>query len=214
MRKTILISVIVVVVAASAGAAYWKITDVKSRAVPPVALQHVKNSSLRLANSLSFELTRSNVTYRELYQTLEKNVTEIDSHIIDIQSIETSRNRENVEPLIAYLRVGQDVLRAQEQYYQRQVAQNVTSSSFAEAQQRLHEASPFGHDYARTSAVRAAQEVTKANLELDAALGTFRSALLRLDKVRRDLERKPNGDVLCDPDLAGRVIEALSAHGA
>jgi len=79
---------VVALLAIGGGIGYF---EWRQHQVPVTLLPHLKSTTLRLANSLGYELQPSNVTYGELFESIGKHVTEIDSKIIDVQTLETLR---------------------------------------------------------------------------------------------------------------------------
>lgn len=205
MKRTI--GIIAAVVVATLGV-YFGYLEYRSRLVPEAVLPHVKNASLRLESSLSYELEPSHITYRELFDKLEKHVTELDSKVIDVRTLETPKNSTRMKPLLEYMKAVQDTLRAQESMYRKQLALSVAMESTEEAFRELRTTTSYGFDYARRAADRASERVTKANTEFGTARDAFRQSLERLDSVRKDLG-STSPTMLYDPQLPTRVIEKI-----
>jgi len=74
---------------------------------------HVKNVSLRLANALRYE-TESNtkITFKELFEKLETDISEIDKKLLDIQTASSPTYASITEPVLAYVKGTQELLRA------------------------------------------------------------------------------------------------------
>ena len=83
----------------------------RSQQLPPVTTEVVKNASLRMNDCISYRLRTSNITYAELLEKLQKDITEIDSKMIDLRSVQTNQNAAKLRPLLDYLHSGIEVLR-------------------------------------------------------------------------------------------------------
>lgn len=79
-----------------------------------VSLQaSIKQSSLRISNSSRFELdNESKIGYAELVRQLEQDIQEIEKSILEVQLLRSSRFDDHCIASVAYLRTGQDFLRA------------------------------------------------------------------------------------------------------
>jgi hypothetical protein len=208
MRAKLLARLLVVGVLAVAGVVGYR--EWSARQLPAQLLPHVKNVSLRVANSLAYELQPSNITYKELFEAIDKHLTEIDSKIIDAQTLETAKNRNAVEPLLEYLRAVQEVLRAQQSMYRKQLELSSALDSARDAVMELRRSSVYGYDYAKQSADRAEERSTKASAEYAEARDGFRKALEKLGKARAKAARVAPPETLCDPGLTTEVLVKLA----
>jgi hypothetical protein len=195
-----------------AGLAWYGYVEYRARMVPDAVLPHVKNASLRLENSLAYEIESTQITYRELFDTLSKHVTELDSRVIDVQTLETRKNAPRMQPLLRYMKAIQETLRSQEMTYRKQLALSVALESSSEAYRDMRGTTSYGFDYARRSAERASERVSKANTELQEAKASFRGTLERLGVARSSVVGVPS-TLLFDPALVPKVIEKFAKGG-
>lgn len=204
-------TVVALLLAGGGGLAYF---EWRQHQLPSSALPHVKNVTLRLTNSLGYELTPSNVTYGELLESIGKHITEIDSKIIDLQTLENSKNRAAVEPTLEYMRGVQEVLRAQQMLYRKQMQVASSTESLKQAFSELQNANYYGYAYAKRSVDRAEEEASNAATEYDDARRTFRVSLESLVKARAKVEQVVPNDMLCDPTLPAKVIAKAAKEPA
>src|SRR6266581_3807785 len=110
MTRTVVFAIIILLIVAGGIADYYWY---RAQQPPSVAEDIVKNASLRIDDCMSYHVQPSNTTYAEMLEKLQRNVTEIDSRIIDLRSAQTATNALKLQPLVDYLHAGIDVLRAQ-----------------------------------------------------------------------------------------------------
>jgi hypothetical protein len=211
VKKPILAGLVLVVVAA---ATYVIFDDYRARQVPPAALARVKNTSLRVSDCLSYEAQPTHVTYKELFDKIEKNVVEIDSNLIDVQTTETARNRPRVRPLSDYMKASQDVLRAQEALYRKQLDVSTAVDASAEALRDLRSSSYYGLEYARKAVRRASERYEKAIVEQQSAYEAFETTLQKVRAAREALTQIAPPDTLIDRALLSSVIVKLPREAA
>ena len=139
---------------------------------------HVKNASLRLANAVRYETEKdTKITYKELFEKLESDVAEIDKRIIDVQTLATPENKEVTDPVLAYLKSSQELLRALLQKYRTQFSVSSASDRLEREMDDLRNASYYGREYAVKSAQRALKNFEEAGKEYaDAATDVFSAA--------------------------------------
>jgi len=108
--KRVLLAILVIGVATAAWFGYAQYERV--RLVEQV-LPHVKNSSLRAENaSRTVTDTKTQMTYKELFDRLEADIAEVEKRVLEVQTIATDGTRPITNPSIAYLIATQEYLRA------------------------------------------------------------------------------------------------------
>lgn len=212
MNAKRLAALIVLAITAAGGALGY--TEWRKHQLPEAVLPHVKNVTFRVENSLSHELRDTNVTYGELFESLGKHITEIDSTIIDVQSVATSKNRAVVEPVLEYMRAAQELLRAQQSLYRKQLQLNASLEMFSEAVAELRDASYYGYEFARRSADRAEAQSKKANAEHSEAVTAFKVELDAFIKARARAATVVPEDFLPDATLPRKVIDKVHKAAA
>ena len=89
MKKAIflVIGLVVIFIVSFIFYRYYQISQVRNQLSPLV-----QNITLRTSNNVIFETEESKITYKELFEKIEKDLSEIDSKIIDLQTISASFN--------------------------------------------------------------------------------------------------------------------------
>lgn len=87
----------------------------------------IKNTSLRLSNSLNFETNKASITYKELFSKIEADIAEIDKHILTVQSASTDYTKEEMNKIIEYISASQIVLRSQLQVARKRLSVSISS---------------------------------------------------------------------------------------
>jgi hypothetical protein len=108
-RKVVLYSTAVIFIVAISffGYRYYKIRTALGTITPLL-----QNVSLRVSNDVRYEYEPSKITFKELFERIEKDLSEIDSKIIDIQSLPTTFSEDKISVAVAYAQSCQELLRA------------------------------------------------------------------------------------------------------
>ena len=211
MTKPILAALFLVAIAV---AGYFLFDDYRARQTPPVALARVKNTSLRVSDCLSYETQSTHVTYKELFDKIEKNIVEIDSNLIEVRTTETVKNRPRVRPLSDYMKVSQDALRAQETLNRKQLEVSSAVDASEDALRDLRSSSYYGLEYARKAVSRASERYEKAIAEQQSAYEAFESTLQKVRTAREALTQIAAPDALIDSTLLSSVIAKVPREAA
>lgn len=146
---------------------------------------HIKNTSLRVANSARYEIeSDAKITYKELFEKLESDITEIDKRLIDVQTLASPKTATLTDPAINYLKASQEYLRALLQKYRKGLA---LSSARGWAQKMIEEynaSSGYGADFAKRGAEKAIKEYGEAEKEFNAAIPELRAITQKLKEAR------------------------------
>lgn len=206
MKK--LIGVVVALVLAGFGyMAYAKYEDHKFiEAMSP----HVKNSSLRIANALRYVTEDgANITFKELFDNLESSISEIDKRILEVQTIETPSNKSSAEPVLAYLKGGQELLRAQLSVQRKSLSLRVALDQAGRATVELRNSSGYGFDYAKKSADRSLEELKKAGEEMEAADSGFLESSKKMVNLRNKAADVMPADTLVNVAILDAVAKKM-----
>ena len=171
--------------------------------LPPVATGIVKNASLRIDDCMSYEVQPSNITFAEMLAKLQKNVTELDSKLIDLQSAQTARNASRVKPLLDYLHAGMAALRAQGMVTQKEMETRSRIEQRDEAYRQSMSGS--ASEYASRTVERAREDLRKTLHEYANAEETLKRSLDSLLSSRKDALAVVPTSTLCNPDLVAKV---------
>jgi len=115
-RKIILVGLVMVALAGVYFSVQWYKQSQLIKAITP----HVKNVSLRTTNSLNYDINdNTNITYKELLEKIDADISEADKRILEVQTLTTSLKQANTDIVISYLRGCQELLRAQSAKYRK-----------------------------------------------------------------------------------------------
>ena len=117
--KILILFVVTVLVAASGFLVfrYYQVSKVRS-AIEPL----VHNVTLRASNEIKYDLEPSKVTYKELFEKIDKDLAEIESKKIDIQTVPSRFGEDAIAASLNYMNSCQGLLRALESKYYKQLA--------------------------------------------------------------------------------------------
>ena len=176
---------------------------------------HVKQSSLRLANSSRFETDdKANIGIAELIRQLEQDIQEIDKKILEIQTLNSVRFHEECDSSVAYLRTGQDFLRALIGKYK---AFQIKSIAFEYAQTCLADFKKFlNGDLAgerrlssmhQATCVDATAKLAEAHDVYTQAQANVAASAIKLQEVRDTVKKSVSEDALVSPDLLSDIAK-------
>jgi hypothetical protein len=148
-------------------------------------IPHVKNSSLRVANSSRYEFEEdSHITYRELFEKLESDIAEIDKHLLEVQTRSSTKTSALTNPTVEYLKASQEYLRALLQKYRKQLNLQSALRWANESLDELRGSSYYGFEYAKRRSDKAIADVKKAEQEFSESLPDVLAAVTKLKDAR------------------------------
>jgi hypothetical protein len=161
---TLLIAVILIAIGFF-GFRYLKINSTMG-AVTPI----IQNISLRTTNDVRYEYEPAQISYKEYFEKYEKDLSEIESKIIDVQSISATYCENRVSAAIAYARSCQELLRSLLNKSRKSLAASSAMEWNKQALQRYLASSSYGTEYAKESFDESKKDVeTKLQEYKDAA---------------------------------------------
>ena len=148
-------------------------------------IPHVKNSSLRVANSSRYEFEEdSHITYKELFEKLESDIAEIDKHLLEVQTRSSTKTSALTNPTVEYLKASQEYLRALLQKYRKQLNLQSALRWANESLDELRGSSYYGFEYAKRRSDKAIADVKKAEQEFSESLPDVLAAVTKLKDAR------------------------------
>ncbi len=174
---------------------------------------HVKNTTLRVENAMLYEVDNSpRITYFEYFAKLEADVLEVEKRVLEVQTLSSTSNVDISEPTVAYLKAGQNVLRALIAMYTKQ-------QKFAKAIMLMKSANKIRDDDNEYTLPifkeffdSAEADVSKARLELVVSLGNVATAISKIAKERDTLSNFFAQDALYSPLLVKKLLLKQSSH--
>jgi hypothetical protein len=177
-RKVFLYSFAVILVAVIGffGYRYYKTSSTINAIIPLL-----QNVSIRVSNDIRYEYESSEITTGELFDKIEKDLSEIDSKIIEMQSLPTIFCEEKVTVAIAYAQSCQELLRAL-----RNNKNKMHSASFAmrweeKAFDLFKVSSNFGVDHAKNN-------LNEAIKESETKIQEYKESVKEVPKIIKKVE--------------------------
>jgi hypothetical protein len=191
------IAAVIVIVVAVGG--YFGYTRYEQQKFQELITPHVKLASLRLANAVRYETEKdTKITYKELFEKLESDVSEIDKRIIDVQIIATSDNKDITDPVLAYLKGSQELLRAILQKYRKRLSVSSSRDWLDREMKDLRSASYYSVESAAKSAKKALEDYKKAITEYEDAVAGVLGAAKKMADVHAKVAPIIRSDALTD----------------
>lgn len=197
-RNIIAIIAVVVIVGGYFGFVHYKQQKFVEQITP-----NVKKISLLLSNAIYYETHKdTKITYKELFDKLESDISEVDKLILDVQTIAKPDNKDVTDPVLLYLKNSQELLRNLLQLNRKVFALNSMSDMYSRLDKYF---SIYGYSKAKFS--EAKDIADKAIIEV----GKSRSDILVVIKKIKDAHVKIypiiSGDSLVDLTIFDPIIK-------
>lgn len=204
--KKIVIAAAVVLIAGLAG--YFGYDSYQQAKFTQAATPFVKNSSLRLANGLRYEVASSaGITFRELFSKLEENIAETEKNILQIQTISTPAQKKLADPIITYLQCAQEIQRILVSKYRKHLAAQSALERAQEAVRDLASANRYTRDVYERSSSKALEEASNAANEGKEAMVALAAAAERMKDLADEVREILSADAIIDTSTLDSVIE-------
>jgi hypothetical protein len=162
IRKLLIAAGILAVV----GIAYIVYSNYQHAQFVAALVPHIKNSSLRVANSARFEAEGgSNITYKELFEKLQTDTAEIDKRLLEVQTLSSPATQTITDPTVAYLKASQEYLRALLSKYRKKLTLDSARDQFNDSVNGPLASSSFGSDLDKRLSDQAQKKLQKAKEE-------------------------------------------------
>lgn len=169
---------------------------------------HVKNVSIRVLNSTRYEIdSSSNVTYKEVFEKLEGDITEIDKQLIEVQTLANPKTMAVAEPSIEYIKNSQEYLRALLQKNRKELRMSTSKDSADDALADLKTSNTYTFDYKKQRAKRSIDEYEQAAKAFENSIPKLADAAKALIKSAELLQGKLAQDALAPTSQLHKVVE-------
>lgn len=180
IKKFFVVSFLTAAIAVAAYFGYAKYSDYK---LIQALMPHVKNTSLRIANALSYETENTNITYKEFFEKIENDIAEIEKRILEVQTIASPSNKATTDVVIDYIKTGQALLRSQLGLNRKRFAVSVSDE---------------------------AKSLNKATSETEEARTAFLVSLKKMVETRVQLSALMPADSVLDTILLKKAIDKIN----
>lgn len=204
MKKLIAVALVIAI----GGASFFGYQKHAEAAFVETLTPHVKNASIRVTNSSEIEIKPSQATFKELFERLDADVSEIDKRLIEVQSISSAKTEKTTGPTVAYLRATQEFSRSLSMKYRKTLAAKNSLERFTDSAKELGAVSGYGMQYARERFDRASQDADKAIEESKTATKDLVSAAQSLKDARSKVQDIYPAEALVDVKQLDAVIAA------
>ena len=201
-RKLFLIVVtcVMVIGLAFVGYRYYHIRTVRG-AIEPL----VQNITLRTGNDLNYAIDFQKITYKELFDKFDKDKAEIDSKIIDLQTIESRFSGNEIVVSLKYARSCEALLRSLESKFYKDMEMNSAVEWNQKARDAYESSNYFGRYYAKKSYDEAVANFEKKSGEYDGSVDDFAKAIKDTELARSEVSAYLSDRFLLDPGIFSKL---------
>lgn len=203
MKKFALIAVLCLIV----GGGYYFYQQHKRTELVETVSPAIKNATIRITNSSKFELAASNITWKEMFDRLEQDTSEIEKRNIDVQALATNATATITTPAIAYMQDCQELSRALLLKYRKRFAFSNASDRMDESLDDIREADSYSFKYAKKRSDKALADLKKAQEEEASAIADLGKAASKLKQSRAKLSGTFPEDALIAPATLDAIIK-------
>jgi hypothetical protein len=179
---------------------YYQIRRVRGTIEPLV-----QNITLRTANDLNYAIEPQKITFKELFDKLDKDKTEIDSKIIDLQTIESRFSGGEIAASLNYAKACEALLRALESRYYKEMEMNSAVEWNRKTRDLYESSNYFGRYYAKKSYDEAVANFEKKSGEYDASVDDLAKAIKDSEATRSAITVYLSDRFLLDPALLTKL---------
>ena len=203
--KKVLVAILLLLIV---GAGYVAFGKYQHKRFIEALVPHVKNASLRVANSARYETEESSrITYKELFEKFESDISEVDKRLIDIQSLSSPKTSQVTDPTVTYLKASQEYLRALLQKNRKQLAVSIAVNWANKSLDELRASSSYGFDFAMHSSDNAIKSVGDAEREYNASIPELVASVTKLKESREGVRNLFPEDALIPVSQLNAVIQ-------
>jgi hypothetical protein len=163
---------------------YYEISKARS-AIEPL----VQNVTLRTSNDINYDVEPSKITYKELFEKLDKDLSEIESKKIDLQTISSTFDEQELEASLNYMKSCQGLLRALESRYYKQLAYSTALETEEKALTFYSSAGYYGRYYTYKTYKDAVEDVKKKEAEYNESMDDVSKAIVAMGPARTGISK-------------------------
>jgi hypothetical protein len=202
MKKAVIAIIVLVIIVV--GYRYYSIYSVKKVLIPII-----HNITLRISNNLKMEYEDSQITYKEYFEKAEKDLAEIDSKIIDIQTVNASFGKSEVEAALNYAKASQELLRSTSNAKRKQLAFESGIKWAKKSFEDAKEAGEFGREYAYKHANKAYKDVDNASVEYIEAMNVLLKSIKKMEDARKLTRNSFSEKYLIEPIILSKATKDI-----
>jgi hypothetical protein len=165
----------------------------------------VQNITLRTINDVKYEIDPERITYKELFEKLDRDISEIDSKIIDIQTIQSRFSDEEIAASLKYAKSCQGLLRALESKAYKQLAVNTAIEWKRKAQDLYLSSGYYGRYYTKKTYDEAMTDFDKKADEFYASVDDVTKAIKETELSRTTLTHFISDKFILDNELLSKL---------
>jgi hypothetical protein len=165
----------------------------------------VQNVTLRTLNDAKYEIDPERITYKELFEKIDKDKSEIDSKIIEIQIIQGRFGEDEIAASLNYAKSCQGLLRALESKAYKQLAVDSAIEWEKKARDLYIGSGYYGAYYAKKTYDEANKDFDKKSDEFYASVDDVANALAATGAARVVLAHFLSDKFIIDKDLLAKL---------
>jgi hypothetical protein len=212
LKKAIVVVALLVGAAITAGGGYVGYERYTQQQFTASLVPHVKNASLRTQNALRAEIDNPQMTYKELFTRLEEDISAVGSRILEVQTVTTEKNKALSEPMVAYLKATQEMLRAMLSESRKSLSLSTAQKMVDDALREMRSSDSYSVRFALNSFNSRIEERNKARQEYTESIRSLHDTGTRLKESLLALKPSVPSDALIEiSDLESKINSTAAA---
>src|SRR5262249_24211632 len=130
----------------------------------------VQNVTLRTKNDINYDIEPTNITYKEFFERIDKDLAERESKKIDMQAMSERANDEQMVTTLEYMKSCQALLRALESRSYKQLAYTTAIDWEAKTSNQYKNTNSFGRYYLYKTYSEAFDDAKKKEVEYNESI--------------------------------------------
>lgn len=199
MKRTVIIIFFIALIVLGAFFGYrWH----QQNTIIETLIPHIKNASLRTSNAINLETSESSkVTYKEWFEKLEADISDIDKRLLDVQTMSTPAIKTKNDTIVSYLKACQELLRTLLLKARKQLQM---TSTFKWAENSITQY------YNRSSAEQAIKEFQKTQKEFEESKSDIITSAKKLGEARTQVASVVSKENLIDTAELDKLVKLFS----
>lgn len=207
MKKTIVLTIVTIVVVVAAVGGYFGYKKHRDTKALEALYPSIKEISIRTNKDIGYFVDPKHITYKEIFDNVEQDISETDKKIIEVQKTATPSLKPKTDLITAYLSACQDTMRCILAEARKSLSESVAYDTAKRAVRYMNQLDYYGQRLARSSFLETRDNWRKAYDEWAKAKIDVPPSILKLSDAINKVESVVPKDILVDQALINKATK-------